>query len=106
MEQLQKAGAPIQFGPPFLTPVIQRPQGMGISYQAPHPAAAILFYDFMISPVGQKMLRDNGVLPANPYFFDTAFNPAPSLHIFKMDIRPIVGNWVAWNKRYQAIVGQ
>ena len=106
MEQLQAKKAPIQFGPPFVSPVIQRPQGMGISYGAPHPAAAILFYDFMISPVGQKMLRDNGVLPANPYFFDTAFKATPSLHIFKMDIRPIVGNWVAWNKRYQSIVGQ
>ena len=106
MEQLQAAGAPIAFGPPFLTPVIQRPQGMGISYGAPHPAAAILFYDFLISPAGQKMLRDNGVLPANPYFFDSAFKASPTLHIFKMDIRPIVGNWVAWNKRYQSIVQQ
>jgi len=106
MEQLQKAGAPIAFGPPFITPVIQRPQGMGVSYQSPHPAAALLFYDFMIIPVGQKMLRDNGVLPANPYYFDSAFNATSSLHIFKMDIRPIVGNWVAWNKRYQSIVQQ
>jgi iron(III) transport system substrate-binding protein len=104
MEQLQKAGAPIAFGPPFITPVIQRPQGMGISYQSPHPAAALLFYDFMISPVGQKMLQQNGVLPANPYFFDTAFNPSPTLHVFKMDIRPIVSNWVAWNKKYQSII--
>lgn len=106
LEQLQAKGAPIAFGPPFVTPVVQRPQGMGISYGAPHPAAAILFYDFMISPVGQKMLRDNGVLPANPYYFDSAFNATSSLHIFKMDIRPIVGNWVAWNKRYQSIVQQ
>jgi iron(III) transport system substrate-binding protein len=104
MEQLMAKNAPIAFGPPFVTPVIQRPQGMGISYQAPHPAAAILFYDFLISPVGQKMLRDNGVLPANPYFFDTAFNPNPSLHVYKMDIRPVVQNWVEWNKKYQSII--
>jgi iron(III) transport system substrate-binding protein len=104
MEQLQAAGAPIAFGPPFVTPVIQRPQGMGISYQAPHPAAAMLFYDFMLSPVGQKMLQQNGVLPSNPYFFDNAFKATPTLHIFKMDIRPIVENWVAWNKRYQSII--
>jgi iron(III) transport system substrate-binding protein len=104
MEQLQAAGAPIAFGPPFVTPVVQRPQGMGISYQAPHPAAAMLFYDFMLSPVGQKMLQQNGVLPSNPYFFDSAFKATPTLHIFKMDIRPIVENWVAWNKRYQSII--
>ena len=104
MEQLMAKNAPIAFGPPFVTPVVQRPQGMGISYQAPHPASAILFYNFLISPVGQKMLRDNGVLPANPYYFDTAFNPNPTLHVYQMDIRPIVEHWVAWNKKYQSII--
>jgi iron(III) transport system substrate-binding protein len=106
MEQLMAKNAPIAFGPPFVTPVIQRPQGMGISYQAPHPAAAMLFYDFLISPVGQKMLQQNGVLPSNPYFFDTAFNPDPTLHVYRMDIRPVVSNWVEWNKRYDAIIQQ
>ena len=104
MEQLQARGAPIAFGPPFVDPVIQRPQGVGISYEAPHPAAAKLFYDFLLSPVGQKMLQQNGVLPANPYFPDNAFAPNPTLHVVKMDIRPVVENWVAWNKRYNAII--
>src|SRR5262245_22869181 len=103
MEQLQAKGAPIAFGPPFVDPVIQRPQGLGISYQAPHPAAAMLFYDFLLSPVGQKMLQQNGVLPANPYFPDNAFASNPTLHIVKMDIRPVVENWVAWSKRYNSI---
>jgi iron(III) transport system substrate-binding protein len=104
MEQLMAKNAPIAFGPPFVDPVIQRPQGVGISYEAPHPAAAMLFYDFLLSPVGQKMLQQNGVLPANPYFPDNAFAPNPTLHIVKMDIRPIVENWVAWNKRYNSII--
>ena len=104
MEQLMSKNAPIAFGPPFVDPVIQRPQGMGISYQAPHPAAAMLFYDFMLSPLGQKMLQQNGVLPANPYFPDNAFAPNPTLHIVKMDIRPIVEDWVNWNKRYNSII--
>jgi iron(III) transport system substrate-binding protein len=104
MEQLQAKNAPIAFGPPFVDPVIQRPQGVGISYQAPHPASAMLFYDYLLSPVGQKLLQQNGVLPANPYFPDTAFAANPTLHIVKMDIRPVVQNWVAWNKRYNAII--
>jgi iron(III) transport system substrate-binding protein len=104
MEQLQAAGAPIAFGPPFIDPVIQRPQGLGISYQAPHPAAAMLFYDFLLSPVGQKMLQQNGVLPANPYFPDNAFKATPTLHVVQMDIRPIVENWVSWNKKYNSII--
>ena len=104
MEQLQAKNAPIAFGPPFVDPVIQRPQGVGISYQTRHPASAMLFYDFLLSPVGQKMLQQNGVLPANPYFPDNAFAANPTLHIVKMDIRPVVENWVAWNKRYNAII--
>jgi len=104
MEQLQAKNAPIAFGPPFVTPVVQRPQGMGIPYLAPHPAAALLFYDFLLSPVGQKMLQQNGVLPANPYFPDNSFKALQPDQLYKMDIRPIVSNWVAWNKKYNAII--
>jgi hypothetical protein len=50
------------------------------------------------------MLLNNGVFPANPYFFDTAFKADPSLNVVKMDIRPVVENWVMWNKRYNAII--
>jgi iron(III) transport system substrate-binding protein len=106
MEQLQAKGAPIAFGPPFVDPVIQRPQGMGIPFLAPHPAAALLFYDFMISPVGQKMLVTNGVYPANPYFFDSAFKANPTLNVVKMDIRPIVKNYDYWNGKYQNLIQQ
>jgi iron(III) transport system substrate-binding protein len=102
IEQLQAKNAPITFGPPFVTPVVERPQGMGISYLAPHPAGALLFYDFLLSPLGQKMLQQNGVVPANPYFPDNSFSTHP--FTVKMDIRPIVSNWVAWNKKYNAII--
>jgi len=106
VEQLQAKGAPLTFGPPFVEPVVQRPQGVGISYQAPHPAAAMLFYDYLLSPVGQKTLQQNGVLPANPYYPDSSFKSDPTLHIYKMDIRPIVEHWVEWNKKYQSIIQQ
>ena len=104
MEQLQAKNAPIVFGPPFISPVVQRPQGMGIPYLAPHPAAALLFYDFMLSPLGQKMLQQNGVLPSNPYFPDNSFKALQPNQLYRMDIRPIVENWVAWNKKYNAII--
>jgi iron(III) transport system substrate-binding protein len=104
MEQLQASGAPIAFGPPFVTPIIQRPQGMGIPYLAPHPAAALLFYDWLLSPIGQKMLQQNGVLPANPYYPDNSFKAATPAQVYKMDIRPIVENWVSWNKKYNSII--
>jgi len=36
--------------------VIARPQGIGVARHAPHPHAALLFADFMLSPQAQEML--------------------------------------------------
>jgi iron(III) transport system substrate-binding protein len=101
-EQLMAKHAPIAFQP-FVTPIIERPQGMGISYLASHPAAALLFYDWLLSGKGQKVLQDNGVEPANPYFPDNAFASNPTTEI--MDIRPIVAHWQEWQKHYASIIG-
>ena len=102
LEQLQKKHAPIAFGPPFVTPVIERPQGVGLSYRLPHPAAALLFYDWMISAKGaQPVLLANGVQPSNPYGGkDDAFKSNP--FTVEMDLRPIVAHFAAWEKKYDA----
>jgi iron(III) transport system substrate-binding protein len=101
-EQLMAKHAPIAFTP-FVKPVVERPQGMGISYLASHPAAALLFYDWLLSGKGQKVLQDNGVEPANPYFPDNAFASNPTTEV--MDIRPIVAKWQAWQKHYSSVIG-
>ena len=100
IEQLQAKKAPITFGPPFVTPVVERPQGMGLAYRLPHPAAALLFYDFLLSKAGQQILLQNGVQPANPYFKDNAFASHP--FTVEMDLRPIVAHYSAWQKRYES----
>jgi iron(III) transport system substrate-binding protein len=46
-------------------PVIARPQGIGISRSAPHPNAALLFADFMLSPEAQNMLGKRGRGPVS-----------------------------------------
>jgi iron(III) transport system substrate-binding protein len=100
LEQLQAKKAPVTFGPPFVTPVIERPQGIGVAYRLPHPAAALLFYDFLLSGTAQKVLQQNGVEPANPYFPDNAFASKP--FTIEMDLRPIVKNYGAWSKKYES----
>ncbi|HEY6029368.1 MAG TPA: extracellular solute-binding protein [Gaiellaceae bacterium] len=102
MEQLQAKKAPIAFSP-FVTPVLERPQGIGIPYLAPHPAAALLFYDWLLSGKGQKVLQQNGVEPANPYFPDNAFSSNPKT--YEMDLRSIVSHWAESEKHYSDIVG-
>jgi iron(III) transport system substrate-binding protein len=46
-------------------PVIARPQGIGIARAAPHPHAALLFADFMLSPEAQNMLGKRGRGPVS-----------------------------------------
>jgi iron(III) transport system substrate-binding protein len=46
-------------------PVIARPQGIGISRTAPHPNAALLFADFMLSPEAQNILGERGRGPVS-----------------------------------------
>src|SRR3954454_17320034 len=108
-EQLQAKKAPIAFTP-FVTPVIERPQGVGISFLASHPAAALLLYDWILrgktpdgKAAGQKTLQDNGVEPANPYYPGSAFSSNPLT--YKMNVRTIVSHWAEANKIYSAVVG-
>jgi iron(III) transport system substrate-binding protein len=63
IESLKKKGAPIDLVP--VQPVIARPQGIGVAKNAPHPAAALLFVDFVLSPEGQKLYESMGRVPAS-----------------------------------------
>ena len=63
VESLKKRGAPIDFVP--VQPVAARPQGIGIARHAPHPHAALLFADFVLSPEGQQLFESMGRVPAS-----------------------------------------
>ena len=60
---LKKKGAPIDFVP--VQPVVARAQGIGVARHAPHPAAALLFVDFVLSPEGQKLYESLGRVPSS-----------------------------------------
>jgi iron(III) transport system substrate-binding protein len=63
IESLKRKGAPIDFVP--VQPVAARPQGIGVSRHAPHPHAALLFADFVLSPEGQRLFESMGRVPAS-----------------------------------------
>ncbi len=54
-EQSKKAGAPIDWF--ALSPTIAYTDGIGVTRHAPHPHAAVLFYDFMLSD-GQTLMAE------------------------------------------------
>lgn len=62
-ESFKRRGAPVDWAP--VEPVIARPQGIGVARNAPHPNAALLFADFMLSPQAQEMLGSMGRAPVS-----------------------------------------
>jgi iron(III) transport system substrate-binding protein len=63
VEKMAKRGAPVKWKP--LAPTFGRPNAVGVVPQAPHPHAALLFADFMLSREGQTLLRDVNRIPSN-----------------------------------------
>ena len=63
VESLKRKGAPIDFVP--VQPVAARPQGIGVARNAPHPNAALLFADFVLSEEGQRLFESMGRVPAS-----------------------------------------
>jgi iron(III) transport system substrate-binding protein len=62
-ESLKRRGAPIDWAP--VQPVVARAQGIAIGRNAPHPAAALAFVDFVLSPEGQELLNAMGRVPVS-----------------------------------------
>jgi iron(III) transport system substrate-binding protein len=62
-ESLKRRGAPIDWV--AVEPVVGRPQGIGVARNAPHPHAALLFADFVLSPEGQELLNSMGRVPVS-----------------------------------------
>ncbi len=48
----------------LLPPTVARPDAMGMARRAPHPAAALLFYDFMLSD-GQEIMLGRQFMPTS-----------------------------------------
>jgi iron(III) transport system substrate-binding protein len=63
IESLKRRGAAVDWVP--VEPVVGRPQGIGVMKEAPHPHAALLFADFVLSPEGQQLFAALGRPPAS-----------------------------------------
>jgi iron(III) transport system substrate-binding protein len=55
VQQLEDKGAPAAWKP-TVEPIISRPNGAGLVRNATHPAAAVLFLEWLLSDEGQKVL--------------------------------------------------
>src|SRR5712691_8883899 len=62
-ERLVVKGAPIRWK--ALKPTFGRPNAIGVARRAPHPYAALLFSDFMLSLEGQTILKERNRVPSS-----------------------------------------
>ena len=62
-ERVAVQGAPIKWK--ALTPTFARPNSIGVARRAPHPHAALLFTDFVLSREGQTILKQRNRVPAS-----------------------------------------
>ena len=62
-DSIKAKGGPIDWA--VVEPLVGRPQAIAVAANAPHPHAALLFADFVLSPEGQKLLGDMGRVPSS-----------------------------------------
>jgi iron(III) transport system substrate-binding protein len=96
-EQLKNSGAPIDWF--ILPPAVARFQGVGVARRAPHPHAAVLFYDFMLTDA-QEILSKRDFTPASRKI-ESTITKAP---IKFVDPKQMLDEDEKWNKLYSEIV--
>jgi iron(III) transport system substrate-binding protein len=62
-DSIKAKGGPIDWA--AVEPLVGRPQAIAVAKNAPHPHAALLFADFVLSPEGQRVLADMGRVPSS-----------------------------------------
>ena len=94
-EQLKNQGAPIDWF--IIGKAPARANGVGVAARAPHPHAALLFYDFEISEEGQRILAKRDFVPTNRKV-DTPLNKVP-LEI--VDPKAMLDEHDKWTRLYE-----
>jgi len=97
-DQLKKKGAPIDWF--VIPPAVARPNGIGMAAHAPHPHAAVLFYDWMLSD-GQALLLKRQFVPVSTKV-KTNLSAFPVKFI---DSRVILDQTEKWEKLFDDIMG-
>ena len=98
-EQLKAKGAPIDWF--VLPPAIARANGVGVAAKAPHPNAALLWWEFELSEEGQRLLNERDFAPTNRKV-ETRLNKFPLRFI---DSKAVLDDGPKWQKLYADTFG-
>lgn len=102
VENLKRKGAPVDYTP-LVEPVIARPNGLGLMKTADHPAAAMLFADWILDE-GQQVMVDLGLTPAIPP--TGSKDPLAGVEVLPYDVEAVLNESDEWSKKYDDLVSR
>jgi iron(III) transport system substrate-binding protein len=96
-EQLKKRGAPIDWF--VIEPLISMPNSIALARMAPHPSAAVLMFDFMLSDA-QKILADRDYVATSR----KVVAPLDRDRLTVMDSASALAQGDKWEKLYHEVI--
>jgi iron(III) transport system substrate-binding protein len=97
-QDLVNKGAPVKIA--STGPVVVRFAGAGATAKAPHPAAATLYMDFLLSDGGFAVDKQTGNLPP----VSTADDPLKNMTVVYENLKDVVANQDTWTKKYDQLM--
>jgi iron(III) transport system substrate-binding protein len=97
-EQAKKKGAPIDWF--AIEPAVARANAIGVARNAQHPNAALLFYEYLLGPDGQKAMVSIDYVPTNT----KVASPLKGVKIVTTDPVRSLDESAKWSKLYEETV--
>jgi iron(III) transport system substrate-binding protein len=97
-EQAKKKGAPVDWI--ALEPAIARSNAVGVARRAPHPNAALLFYEYLLGPEGQNAMVSVDYVPTNT----KVTSPLKGVKILQTDPIRTLDESAKWSKLFDETV--
>ena len=99
---MSQQGAPVWFAP--LKRLYLRPSFLFMTRTAPHPHAAALLIDYLLSEEGQKILAAHDRMPAQPKVRAREMQVLKGVDLRMPDVLDIGRRYVALGKKYQELL--
>src|SRR5436190_5517255 len=97
-EQAKKKGAPIDWF--AIEPAVARSNAIGVTRRAPHPNAALLFYEYLLGPEGQAAMVSIDYVPTNT----KVASPLKGVKIVQTDPIRTLDEAPKWSRLYEETV--
>lgn len=100
VEEERVDGAPVNWAEPLIEPVVVRPNGQGLMRTAQHPAAALLFFEWLLTE-GQPLLVEQYRVPART---DEQGGALEGVERAVVDVQKLVEEGPDWEARYDELL--